>query len=71
MLARRRHAVVNYALARNATFSANLETKSRVYLGRHGGDVTRVSTALATLGLVHFALVAIATMPPLVHNILF
>ena len=51
-------------------FSANLDTKGRVYLGRHGGDVTCVNTALATLGRIHFALVAIATMPPLVHNLL-
>ena len=54
----------NYALARNATFSTNLDTKRRVYLKRHGSDVTRVNTALATLGRVHFALVTIATMPP-------
>ena len=60
----------NYALARNATFSTNLDTKRRVYLERHGSDVTRVNTALATLGRVHFALVTIATMPPLVHNLL-
>ena len=33
----------NYALARNATFSTNLDTKRRVYLERHGGDVTRVN----------------------------
>ena len=58
-------------LARNATFSANLDTKRRVYFERHGGDVTCVNTALATLGRVHFALVTIATMPPLVHNLLF
>ena len=62
--------VVNYALARNITFSINLNTKRRVYLERHGGDVTRVNTALATLGRVHFAFVTIATMPPLVHNLL-
>ena len=37
----------NYALARNATFSTNLDTKSRVYLKRHGSDVTCVNTALA------------------------
>ena len=61
----------NYALARNATFSTNLDTKRRVYLERHGSDVTRVNTALATLGRVHFTLVTIATMPPLVHNLLF
>ena len=61
----------NYALARNATFSTNLDTKRRVYLERHGSDVTRVNTALATFGRVHFALVTIATMPPLVHNLLF
>ena len=60
----------NYALARNATFSTNLDTKRRVYLERHGSDVTRVNTALATLGRVHFALATIATMPPLVHNLL-
>ena len=60
----------NYALARNATFSINLDTKRRVYLERHGGDVTRVNTALATLGLVHFTLFTIATMPPLIHNVL-
>ena len=52
-------------------FSTNLDTKRRVYLERHGGDVSRVNNALATLGRVHFALVTIATMPPLVHNILF
>ena len=34
----------NYAIARNATFSINLDTKSRVYLERNGGDVTRVNT---------------------------
>ena len=61
----------NYALARNATFSTNLDTKRLVYLERHCGDVTRVNTALATLGRLHFALVTIATMPPLVHNLLF
>ena len=61
----------NYAPARNATFSTNLDTKRRVYLERHGSDVTRVNTTLATLGRVHFALVTIATMPPLVHNLLF
>ena len=60
----------NYALARNATFSTNLDTKHRVYLERHGSDVTRVNTALAMLGQVHFTLVTIATMPPLVHNLL-
>ena len=53
----------NYALARNATFSTNLDTKRRVYLERHGGDVTHVTCE-------HFALVTIATMPPLVHNLL-
>ena len=37
---------------------------------RHGSDVTRVNTALATLGRVQFTLVTIATMPPLVHNLL-
>ena len=52
-------------------FSANLDTKSRVYLRQHGVDVTRVNTALAMIGRVHFALVTIATMPPLVHNLLF
>ena len=52
----------NYALARNVTFSTNLETKRRVYLERHGGDVTRVNTTLATLVRVLFALVTIATM---------
>ena len=61
----------NYALARNATFSTNLDTKRRVYLERHGSDVTRVNTTLAKLVRVHFALVTIATMPPLVHNLLF
>ena len=60
-----------YALARNATFSTNLDTKRHVHLERHGSDVTRVNIALATLGRVHFALVTIATMPPLVHNLLF
>ena len=44
----------NYALARNETFSTNLDTKRRVYLERHGSDVTCVNTALATLGRVHF-----------------
>ena len=34
---------VNYALARNATFSTNLDTKGRVYLERDGGDVTHVN----------------------------
>ena len=62
--------MANYALARNATFSTNLDTKRRVYLERHGSDVTRVNTALAKLGRVHFTLVTIATMPPLVHNLL-
>ena len=57
---------VNYALARNATFSTNLDTK----LEWHGSNVTRVNTALATLGQVHFALVKIDTMPLLVHNLL-
>ena len=33
----------NYALARNATFSINLDTKRRVHLERHGSDVTRVT----------------------------
>ena len=33
----------NYAFARNATFSTNLDTKRRVYLERHGGDVTRLT----------------------------
>ena len=51
--------------------STNLDTKRRVYLERHGSDVTRVNTALAMLGRVHFTLVTIATMPPLVHNLLF
>ena len=60
----------NYALVRNATFSTNLDTKRRVLLERHGSDVTRVNTAFATLGRVHFALVTIGTMPPLVHNLL-
>ena len=59
----------NYALARNATFSTTLDTKRHVHLERHGSDVTRVNTALATLGRVHFALVTIATMPPLLHNL--
>ena len=31
---------------------------------------TRVNAALTTLGRVHFALVTIVTMPPLVHNLL-
>ena len=31
--------VANYALARNANFSTNLDTKRRLYLERHGGDV--------------------------------
>ena len=39
----------NYAHARNATFSTNLDIKRRVYLERHGGDVTRVNTALERL----------------------
>ena len=60
----------NYALARNATFSTNFDTKRRVYLERHDGDVTRVNTALPTLRRVHFTLVTIATMPPLVCNLL-
>ena len=60
----------NYATARNATFSTNLDTKRRVYLERHGSDVTRVNTALDKLGRVHFTLITIATMPPLVHNLL-
>ena len=34
----------NFALACNAIFSTNLDTKRRVYLERHGGDVTRVNT---------------------------
>ena len=38
---------LDYPLARNATFSTNLNTKSRVYLERHGGDVNRANTALA------------------------
>ena len=62
-----RHAV-NCALASK---SGEMDTKRRVYLERHVSDVTRVNTALATLGRVHFALVTIATMPPLVHNVLF
>ena len=45
-----------YALAHNATFPTNLDTKRRVYLERHGSDVTRMNTALATVGWVHFAL---------------
>ena len=61
----------NYVLARITTFFTNLDTKRGVYLERHGVDVTRVDTALATLGRVLFALVTIATMPPLVHNLLF
>ena len=60
----------NYALARNATFSTNLDAKRRVYLELHGSDVTRANTALATLERVHFTLVTIATIPPLVHNLL-
>ena len=60
----------NYALVRNETFSTNLDTKRRVYLERHGGDVTRVNTALATLERVHFTLVTIATTPSSVHNLL-
>ena len=53
--------------------------KARVYLERDGGDVTRVNIPPpppppppppATLGRVHFALDTIATMPPLVHNLL-
>ena len=51
--------------------TANLDTKGRVYLERHSGDVTLVNTALAMVGRVHFALLTIATMPPLVHNLLF
>ena len=35
-----------------------------------GVNVTRVNTALATLGRVHFTLITIATMPPLVYNLL-
>ena len=60
----------NYALAGNANFTTNLDTKRRVHLERYGSDVTRVNTALATLGRVHFTLVTIATMPPLVHDLL-
>ena len=60
----------NVHIARNATFSTNLDTKRRVYLERHGSGVTRLNTALATLGRIHFTLVTIATMPPLVHNLL-
>ena len=60
--ARHLTARANYALAHNATFSTNLDTKRRVYLERHGGDVTRVNT---------FTLVTMATMPHLVHNLLF
>ena len=45
----------NYALARNATFSTNLDTKRRVYLVRHGSDVTRVNTALHTRQNRHHA----------------
>ena len=63
-------AAANYALARNATFPTNLDTKRRVYIEGHGGDVTGVNTALVTLGRVHFALVTIVTMTPLVHNLL-
>ena len=47
----------NYALARNATFSTNLDTKRRVYLERHGGDVTRVNTALGTQSTISDPLV--------------
>ena len=36
----------NYALAHNATFSTNLDTKRRVYLERHGGN--RHDAALGT-----------------------
>ena len=50
--------------------STNLDTKRRVYLERHGGDVIRVNTALATLGPVLFAIVTITAMPPLIHNLL-
>ena len=60
----------HYALAFNATFSTNLDIKRRAYLEWHGGDVARVNTVLATLGWIHFALVTIATTPPLVHNLL-
>ena len=42
----------NYVLARNATFSTNLDIKRRVHLERHGGDVTRVNT-LGTLRTRH------------------
>ena len=58
------------AIRRNVYTVRFNKTKRRVYLERHSGDVTRVNTALATLGRVHFALVTIATMPPLVHNLL-
>ena len=46
----------NYALARNATFSTNLDTKRRVYLERHGGDVTRVNTLRTHHNRYHAAL---------------
>ena len=49
--------------------AASTDTKRRVYFERHGGDVTRVNTALATFGQVLFKLVTIATMPPFVHNL--
>ena len=52
-------------------FSTILDTNRRVYLETHDGDMTSVNTALATLGWVHFTLFTIATMPPLVHNLLF
>ena len=39
----------NYALARNATFSTNLDTKRRVHLERHGSDVTRDSPLVHNL----------------------
>ena len=39
----------NYTLARNPTFSTNLDTKRRVYLKRHGGDL------MIDFQLLHFS----------------
>ena len=58
----------NYALARNATFSTNLDTKRRVFLERHSGDVTRVNTlgALRTRHNRHHA--AFGTQSTIIYS---
>ena len=57
-----------YALARNATFSTNLDTKRCVHLERHGSDVTRLNTVRIRQNRHHAALGAQSTN--IVYNFL-